>query len=60
MKLDENLIKSIFLRTLKAIVHLHSHGIAHRDVKPENILLGYDDDGEMILKVIDFGFATST
>lgn len=36
-----------------AIGHLHSKGIAHRDLKLENILL----DNEGYLKVIDYGLA---
>ena len=37
-----------------ALDHLHSFGIAYRDLKAENILIG--EDG--YLRLIDFGFAT--
>jgi cGMP-dependent protein kinase len=36
-----------------AFQHIHSKGIAYRDLKPENLLL----DSNGYLKVIDFGFA---
>ena len=36
-----------------AFKHMHSKGIAYRDLKPENLLVNHDG----YLKVIDFGFA---
>jgi serine/threonine protein kinase len=43
-----------FSGLLAALVHIHWRGILHRDVKPENILLG--EDGRFVLT--DFGIAT--
>lgn len=41
---------------LKAVRFMHSRGIAHRDLKPQNLLLpNKDDDAD--IKVADFGFA---
>jgi len=38
----------------------HLRGIVHRDIKPDNILLGTDSGGVMQAKVLDFGIAAIT
>lgn len=43
----------IILQAAFALLHLHTHGVIHRDMKPENILI--KEDGTV--KVIDFGIA---
>lgn len=40
----------------KALVVVHSYGITHNDIKPENLLIG--DNGEV--KIGDFGVANTT
>ncbi|KFP83723.1 MAP kinase-activated protein kinase 3, partial [Acanthisitta chloris] len=42
-----------------AIQYLHSMNIAHRDVKPENLLYT-SKDKDTVLKLTDFGFAKET
>jgi testis-specific serine kinase len=43
----------IFKQILAGIEYCHSQGVAHRDIKCENILL----DENYTVKLIDFGFA---
>ncbi|KAH6898504.1 hypothetical protein B0T10DRAFT_453833 [Thelonectria olida] len=50
---DEQVIMVYALQMLEGIAYLHKTGVAHRDVKPENILL--DHNG--IIKYVDFGAA---
>jgi eukaryotic-like serine/threonine-protein kinase len=51
--MPEEKVVPILLPICSTLVYIHEHGIIHRDVKPENILLG--DDGETIL--LDFGIS---
>lgn len=44
------------LQAMDGLQHAHGHGIVHRDLSPQNILLG-DDDGVPVAKVADFGLA---
>ena len=49
----------IAVQTLHGLDHLHSMGLIHRDVSPENIMLSQDYSGKLLAKVIDFGIAKS-
>jgi serine/threonine protein kinase len=42
-----------------ALMYLHAKGVAHRDLKLENILLSRRQEGDLMVKVSDFGFAVS-
>jgi eukaryotic-like serine/threonine-protein kinase len=47
----------IILPIMGALSAAHSHGIVHRDVKPENIVLARSASGELVPKLVDFGIA---
>ena len=49
----------ISIQALTGLDHLHSMGLIHRDVSPENIMLSQDHHGKLLVKVIDFGIAKS-
>ena len=53
--LQEDHVVTILYNLLCGINFLHSAGIMHRDLKPDNILVT-DECG---VKLCDFGFATS-
>jgi serine/threonine protein kinase len=40
---------------LRALNYIHSQGIAHRDIKAENILLKKTESGSFKVKIIDWG-----
>jgi serine/threonine-protein kinase len=49
----------IAIQALMGLDHLHSMGLIHRDVSPENIMLSQDHHSKLLVKVIDFGIAKS-
>merc|ERR1711865_1066328 len=52
-RLPENEVRKIAKQLVKALHYLHSHRIIHRDMKPQNVLIG----SHGTVKLCDFGFA---
>ncbi|CBI31140.3 unnamed protein product, partial [Vitis vinifera] len=46
------LIQSFLYQLCKGVAHCHSHGVLHRDLKPQNLLV---DKDKGILKIADLG-----
>ena len=49
--INENTLKTIASSILKGLKVMHTAGIAHRDIKIENVLMGKDK----VMKLCDFG-----
>lgn len=53
-KLPQERAVRIAIRICEVLDYIHEHGVIHRDLKPDNILIGPDDE----IKLIDFGIAS--
>ena len=51
--MDEQLLSYIFRQIVDGVAYLHSCGVAHRDIKDENVII----DESFDIKLIDFGSA---
>eukprot|EP00049_Salpingoeca_infusionum_P014423 m.269400 g.269400 ORF g.269400 m.269400 type:complete len:1023 (-) comp15671_c1_seq1:141-3209(-) len=53
--LSEREARKFVRQLIQAVDHIHQHGIVHRDIKTENLLL----DRNMDLKLVDFGLGNT-
>jgi serine/threonine protein kinase len=44
----------------RALECAHGEGVVHRDLKPANVFLTADEEGQLLVKVFDFGIACLT
>ena len=51
--IPECVIRILLLECLRGLQYIHSQGVIHRDIKPQNILIA--EDG--VVKICDFGIA---
>ncbi|MGD9682255.1 MAG: protein kinase [Candidatus Obscuribacterales bacterium] len=49
----------LFIQICDGMANAHYNGIYHRDLKPSNIMLVDDENGETLVKIVDFGLAKS-
>jgi predicted Ser/Thr protein kinase len=50
-------VAEILQQAARGLSAAHRLGIIHRDLKPDNLFLTHGDEGELIVKVVDFGIA---
>ena len=50
----EDIVQYLMKQILTAVEYLHNHGIIHRDLKLENILLKYDNSNENEQNILNF------
>jgi len=50
-------VMEILQQAARGLSAAHRLGIIHRDLKPDNLFLTHSDEGELVVKVVDFGIA---
>ncbi|MBZ0186233.1 MAG: serine/threonine protein kinase, partial [Candidatus Obscuribacterales bacterium] len=60
-RLDWQVCQKIFVQVCEALEFAHDHGILHRDITPQNIILHevVDKKDEFAVRIIDFGIASA-
>jgi serine/threonine protein kinase len=57
--LDPRTVIEIGEQTLAGLGYLHSRNLIHRDISPENLMVTKDENGCLLVKLIDLGIAKS-
>ncbi len=57
--LDPRTVIEIGEQTLAGLGYLHARNLVHRDISPENLMMTKDENGCLLVKLIDLGIAKS-
>ncbi|HKR62735.1 MAG TPA: serine/threonine-protein kinase [Thermoanaerobaculia bacterium] len=47
----------VALQVLNGLDHIHRRGLLHRDISADNVMLAFDADDHLVVKIIDLGVA---
>src|SRR6188768_2640202 len=56
-QIDVETTLRITTHTARGLAKAHESNVVHRDLKPENIFLTKDEEGRLVVKIVDFGLA---
>lgn len=56
-RLPEEVAKGVFRQIVQGVCYMHEHGLVHRDLSLENVVLAEDGEGGLTARIIDFGAA---
>jgi serine/threonine protein kinase len=55
--LRTELALDVMTQILQALAYAHGLGVVHRDLKPDNVVLGLANNGRRVVKLLDYGLA---
>ncbi len=53
-------VAAIVRQLARALQVAHAAGVVHRDLKPANVFMTHNEEGELLVKLMDFGVAKPT
>ncbi len=55
--LEPAVVSTLVTQIAKGLGVAHAEGVTHRDLKPANVFLARTEEGDLLVKVLDFGIA---
>ena len=56
-RLPAGRVATVIHQIAKALTVVHAAGVVHRDLKPANVAVTFDEDDQVLARLIDFGIA---